>query len=65
MMSLLYYHFKGKYHGMMGIHVDDFKFGGTKVLEERVIKQICEVITIGRRKHTTDIPVNGHLPREE
>lgn len=35
--ALYYYHSRGKCHSVLGLHVDDFMYGGTKFHDEQVI----------------------------
>ena len=44
--ALYYYHIRNKCHGILGLHVDDFMYGGTKYLDQSVINQIREAIKI-------------------
>ena len=50
--ALFYYHLRGKCHGLVGLHVDDFLNGGTSHLNERVIKKFRETLVIGTESST-------------
>ena len=50
--ALYYYHVRGKCHGLVGLHVDDFLHGGTAKLAQQIIDKFRDAVIIGNEDIT-------------
>ena len=63
--ALYYYHSRGKSHGLVGLHVDDFMYGGTKFHDEQIIDTFRDKIVIGNEEVTPFKYIGAHVQQDK